>query len=121
MMLLREAAGISSDNMIPRNDPAYLMRETLKPGSAAAKTTLVVVVAKAPEAWVASSILRPHPHYKPMAGRRLSEDDIDTLLERRAKSHRDAFRSNGPFENGRRRLGRRGLRGGLERSGGLRR
>ena len=27
MMLLREAAGISSDNMIPRNDPAYLMRE----------------------------------------------------------------------------------------------
>ena len=92
MMLLREAAGISSDNMIPRNDPAFLMRETLKPGSAAAKTTLVVVVAKAPEAWVASSILRPHPHYKPMAGRRLSEDDIDTLLERRAKSHRDAFR-----------------------------
>ena len=41
MMLLREAAGISSDNMIPRNDPAYLMRETLRPGSAAAKATLL--------------------------------------------------------------------------------
>ena len=88
----REAADIRVDSTIPRNDPAFLLRATLKPGSAAAKTTLVVLVAKAPEAWVASSLLRPHPHYKPVQGRQLSEDDIDLMLERRAASHRDAFR-----------------------------
>ena len=92
MMLLREAAGISSDNMTAER-PRLLNARNAKTRQRRAKTTLVVVVAKAPEAWVASSILRPHPHYKPMAGRSsVRGRHRHALLERRAKSHRDAFR-----------------------------
>ena len=40
MMLLREAAGIS-DSSDSAGTTRFLMRETLRPGSAAAKTTLL--------------------------------------------------------------------------------
>ncbi|KAH8074412.1 hypothetical protein JL721_1972 [Aureococcus anophagefferens] len=111
MAAAREAAGVAAAANPPRDDPGALLEGLLRPGSAAARSTLVVFVAKDPYAWVASSARRPHPDdAKVRGGSRESEAHVKHLLHARPGRARP-----GParLPRGRRRRGRsRRLRSG---------
>ena len=92
MAAAREAAGVAGAANPPRDDPGALLEGVLRPGSAAARSTLVVFVAKDPYAWVASSARRPHPDDgKVRGGSRESEAHVKHLLHARARAARGAL------------------------------